>query len=45
MFHAKLVKNGFGPCDVFDAHTFDLQASFFNLTIAHNYEAIISKNA
>jgi hypothetical protein len=30
---------------VFDAHTFDLQASFFNITIVHNYEAIISENA
>ncbi len=41
----KVGEKGVWACDVFDAHTFNLQASLFNLTIVHNYEAIIYENA
>jgi len=40
----KVGEKGVWAYDVVDAHTFDLQASLFNLTIVHNYEAIISEN-
>jgi hypothetical protein len=40
----KVGEKGVWAYHVFDAHTFNLQASLFNLTIVHNYEAIISEN-
>jgi hypothetical protein len=41
----KVGEKGVWANDVFDAHSFNLQASFFDLTIVHNCEVIISDNA
>ncbi len=40
----KVGEKGVWTYDVFDSHNSDLQTSLFNLTIVHNYEAIISEN-